>query len=212
MEIDLTRPLKLYRYSERKWLERSLELGEFRLRPATDYKQHETDAARHDDELVRIKKSPASSVLINIESTGQTIQPIGEVVYRSEVGTNYLTICFSKHWDEQLFDEFPDTDACLVIHEVEDFCARFHLAAELMLPQWTGIDAAIVYGGRSNLGAVFSKPIQFILQNEWRFAWHPHVPVSQLAPVKITIGSIADIAEIIDRQVHAHQRSGSSLV
>lgn len=125
MEIDLTRPSKLYRYSERKWLERSLELGEFRLRPATDYKQHETDAARHDDELVRIKKSPASSVLINIESTGQTIQPIGEVVYRSEVGTNYLTISFSKHWDEQLFDEFPDTDACLVIHEVEDFCARF---------------------------------------------------------------------------------------
>ncbi len=31
--IDVQRPLKLYRYSERPWLERSMTLGEFRLRP-----------------------------------------------------------------------------------------------------------------------------------------------------------------------------------
>jgi hypothetical protein len=199
MEIDLTRPPKLYRYSERKWLERSLELGEFRLRPATDYKQQETDAARHDDELVRINTSPASAVTITIERTGQTIKPIGDVVYRSEVGTNYLTICFSKRWDEHLFDDFPGTNACLVVHNVDDFCERFHSAAELALPQWAGIDAAVVYGGKSNLGAVFSKPLQFIVQHEWRFAWHPHTPVKELAPVLLTIGSIADIAEIVER-------------
>jgi hypothetical protein len=199
MEIDLTRPPKLYRYSERKWLERSLELGEFRLRPATDYKQQETDAARHDDELVRINTSPASAVTITIERTGQTIKPIGDVVYRSEVGTNYLTICFSKRWDEHLFDDFPGTDACLVIHNVDDFCERFHSAAELALPQWAGIDAAVVYGGKCNLGAVFSKPLQFIVQHEWRFAWHPHTPIKELAPVLLTIGSIADIAEIVER-------------
>ena len=199
MEIDLTRPPKLYRYSERKWLERSLELGEFRLRPASDYKQHETDAARHDDELVRTNQSQAGSVSITVERTGQLIKPIGEVVYRSEVGTNYLTTCFSKRWDEHLFDDFPETDACLVIHDVEDFCERFHSAAELMLPQWAGIDAAVVYGGKSNLGAVFSTPLRFILQHEWRFAWHPQAPIAQLAPVLLTIGSIADIAEIIDR-------------
>jgi hypothetical protein len=199
MEIDLTRPPKLYRYSERKWLERSLELGEFRLRPATDYKQQETDAARHDDELVRINTSPASAVTITIERTGQTIKPIGDVVYRSEVGTNYLTICFSKRWDEHLFDDFPGTNACLVVHNVDDFCERFHSAAELALPQWEGIDAAVVYGGKSNLGAVFSKPLQFIVQHEWRFAWHPHTPVKELAPILLTIGSIADIAEIVER-------------
>jgi hypothetical protein len=31
--IDVQRPLKLYRYSQKPWLERSLTLGEFRLRP-----------------------------------------------------------------------------------------------------------------------------------------------------------------------------------
>jgi hypothetical protein len=33
--IDVHRPAKLYRYSERSWLERSMSLGEFRLCPPT---------------------------------------------------------------------------------------------------------------------------------------------------------------------------------
>ncbi|MDQ2138025.1 hypothetical protein RBI14_07575 [Alcaligenaceae bacterium B3P038] len=207
MKIDIMRPPKLYRYSEKKWLERSLDLGEFRLRPATDYKKQETDAARHDDELVRINTSPASSVSITIMLTGQTIKPIGEVVYRAEVGTNYLTICFSKHWDEHLFNDFPGTDACLVIHEVDDFCERLHRAAQLALPKWAGMDATVVYGGKSELGAVFSKPLQFILQHEWRFAWRPPQRVEELSPVLLTIGSIADIAEIVERPSLAASRS-----
>jgi len=64
METDIIRPNKLYRYSEKKWLERSLTLGEFRLRPASDYNTVENDTARQDNELLRIRKSPASSVII----------------------------------------------------------------------------------------------------------------------------------------------------
>lgn len=62
MIINPTPPPKLYRYSEKKWLERSLEVGEFRLRAASDYKSQELDSARHDNELVRINKSSAESV------------------------------------------------------------------------------------------------------------------------------------------------------
>jgi hypothetical protein len=202
VQIDLTRPSKLYRYSKKKWLEKSLHLGEFRLRPASDYKKQESDLARHDDELVRINKSPASAVTITGESTGQRIRPIGDVTYRSEVGTNYLTICFSDRWDELLFNDFPGTDACLVIHNVEKFSERFHAAAELALPDWFGMDAPVVYGGSSAFGAVFSKPLQFIIQHEWRFAWSPPVSIEHIEPIKIGIGSISDIAEIIERPSH----------
>ena len=198
MEIDITPPPKLYRYSERKWLERSLELGEFRLRPASDYKLQEFDSARHDNELVRIDKSPAGAVTIFNESTGQEIKPIGEITYTSNVGTNYFIICFSKCWDERLFDEFPHTDSCLVINDVEEFYNRLYLATELALPQWSGFDAAVVYGGFSKMGSVFSKPIQFSSQHEWRFSWLPPIATESLDPVIITIGSIADIAEIVD--------------
>ncbi|MQR00961.1 hypothetical protein [Glaciimonas soli] len=199
MQIDMTRPSKLYRYSERKWLERSLNFGEFRLRPASDYKNHETDHARHDDELIRVSKSPANTVTITVEGTGQQLKPIGEIVYQSEVGTNYLTICFSEIWDELLFQDFPGTDACLVIHDVETFAERFHAEAQSALLEWGGIDAPVVYGGDSPLGAVFSKPLPFILQKEWRFAWRPPVPIHHIEPITISIGSIANIAEIIER-------------
>jgi len=199
MKIDVSRPKKLYRYSEKVWLERSLKLGEFRLRPASEYKLQEIDPARHDDELVRTSKSPASSVNITIERTGKTIKPIDEVSYRSEVGTNYLTICFSHRWDERLFHEFSNSDSCLIIHDVQEFCDRFHTAAERILPEWAGFDAAVEYGKQSKLGAVFSKPPQFTLQQEWRFAWRPSSPLEHLDPIIIQVGNIMDIAEIVER-------------
>ena len=120
-------------------------------------------------------------------------------VYRSETGTNYLTICFSKQWDKKLFEVFPDTDACLVVHNVDEFCERVHLAAEKILPQWSGMDASIVYFGESKLGAVFSKPRHFFYQHEWRFAWSPITIKNHIEAITICIGSIENIAEIVDR-------------
>jgi len=198
MEIDVTRPNKLYRYSEKKFLDRSLILGEFRLRPASDYTAIEKDIARQDNELVRTHKSPASSVTIENIRTGERAQPIGDVVYRSETRTNYLTICFSKQWDEKLFEVFPDTDACLIIHNVDEFCERVHFAVEKALPQWAGMDAPIVYFGSSKLGAVFSKPRRFFYQHEWRFAWLPITTRKHIEPITISIGNIENIAEIVE--------------
>ena len=199
MKIDLTYPKNLYRYSEKKWLERSLLLGEFRLRPASDYKQQETDLARHDDELIRTTVSSGEFVSITSIETGKRIKPVGDVVYQSHVGTDYFTTCFSRSWDISLFDEFPGTDACLVIHEPEKFSERFHLAVEKILPNWAGIDAAVTYGGKNKLGAVFSKPLKFMYQDEWRFAWHPGKLISKLTPIVVSIGCISDITSVVDR-------------
>jgi hypothetical protein len=159
----------------------------------------EADQARHDDELVRIDRSPASAVTITVQDTGQQIIPIGEVVYRSEIGTNYLTVCFSDRWDTHLFDDFQGSDACLVIHDVEAFSERFHEAVTLVLPNWAGIDGPVAYGGPSSLGPVFSKPFQFVVQHEWRFAWCPFKPIQEIEAINISMGSIANIAEIIER-------------
>ena len=199
MQLDVTHPSKLYRYSEAKWLDRSLRLGEFRLRPAAAYKHLEGDSARHDDELVRDRSSPGSQVRITDVSTGKEIEPIGPVTYRSEVGSNYLTVCFSKVWDERLFSDFPNTDSCLVVHRVEEFSERLHLAVEAILPEWAGIDASVVYGGSSPFGAVFSKPLQFILQHEWRFAWRPASTLEHIEPLTVSIGSIEQIAEVVEK-------------
>lgn len=196
MHVDLARPKKLYRYSDRQWLEKSLQHGEFRIRPASDYKFVETDQARHDDEIVRTYSTPGKDVIITLQS-GQLIEPLGDIQYRNDVGTNYLTLCFSSRWDHFLFEDFPNTDSCLVIHEVEEFCERMHLAAATELPEWAGLDGAVLYGGSSPLGAIFSKPLQFIAQHEWRFAWRPPVEHIELLPISISVGSIERIAEIV---------------
>ena len=198
MQLDLTRPNKLYRYSDRQWLEKSLLFGEFRIRPASDYKTVEEDLARHDDELIRQYSSPGKDVRIIMES-GREIAPVGDVNYRYAVGTNYLTLCFSDRCDNLLFDEFPNTNSCLIVHNVDEFCERMHNAVESALPKWAGVDGAVLYGGSSPLGAVFSKPLRFIVQHEWRFAWYPPAVQNQLMPILVSIGNIEKIAELVPK-------------
>jgi hypothetical protein len=189
----------LYRYSQRAWLERSLRFGEFRIRPAVHYKLVETDAARNDDELVRIRVVDPAHVKITHTVTRRQILPIGPVTFRSKINTDYLVLCFSTVWEEKLFDKFAGTDSCLIIHEPDEFCERIHVAAEAFLPSWCGIDAAVTYGGKSQLGPAFSKPLRFFEQQEWRFAWIPPDSVKIRKPVTLSIGNIEAIAELRTR-------------
>jgi len=170
-KLDCPRPPKLYRYSERRWLERSLQLGEFRLRPAVDDPQ----------------RNPPR---------GEPILPFRPAAGRANAAANYLTLSLGQVWDERLFDAFPEADCCLIIHDAESFGERIHRAAQLALPNWAGIDAAISYGMPSALGAAFSKPKPFAAQKEWLFAWRPIQPSMSVNPVLIRIGSIEGIAEL----------------
>jgi hypothetical protein len=197
MQLNLTRPRKLYRYGELKWLTSALHLGEFRLRPASDYKSLVNDEARYDDELLRVRKSPGAAVTITMLDSGQQLKPIGDVTYENSVGTNYRTLCFSERWDEHLFDDFENSDACLVIHEVDEFSERLHAAVAAVLPNWAGLDARVSYGVKSEHGAVFSKPLEYITQHEWRFAWLPPSVRVHLEPLSICIGSLEHLAEIV---------------
>lgn len=98
-----------------------------------------------------------------------------------------------------MFDDFAPSDSCLIIHEVNKFSERLHGAAQEQLPGWVGMDAPVVYGGKSPLGVVFSKDLSFIVQHEWRFAWYPPSSCEQRASRLVRIGSIERIAEVVRR-------------
>jgi hypothetical protein len=195
--IDCHRPERLYRYSKAEYLKRSLRFGEFRLGPAADYNDLVDDAARNDNELLRLQSTDGTAVRMSVVGGSSDIKPVREVHYRSEIHSNYFVSCFSTA--PNLFPELPDTNACLVITKVEEFCNRFHAAAELHLPGWAGMDAAVSYIGRNTLGAVFSKPLRFHNQREWRFGWLPYVPVTDLQATFVTIGNIEDLGHIVRR-------------
>ncbi len=172
MSASLARPERLYRFSEKKWLQRSLRLGEFRLQPLSVYASQASGQARAQDASLRVLRTP---------------------------GPDFLVVSFTDRFDVAMFDDYPHADACLVIHDVEAFGERLQSVVERKLPQWAGIDAPVSYGARSELGAVFSRPLADAAQAEWRFAWRATRPVAQVQAVTVAIGSIEKIAEVIDR-------------
>lgn len=163
------RPKNLYRYSQRQWLERSLQFGEFRLRPSAP----------------------------QVPAAAEQILPFG--ARQPGAATSYLTLSLANAWDDKLFDAFGGADCCLVIHDAEQFGERIHRAAQRLLPSWAGIDAAVSYGVPSPLGAAFSKTRPQAAEKEWLFAWRPTQVTLVSNPVVIQIGSIEGIAELRQR-------------
>lgn len=195
MEIDVSRPDKLYRYSERRWLERSLLFGEFRLMPASYCKGLETDSARQDDELCRLRKIAPKDVQITGED-GQIIVPIGDVEFTTPLLRDYLIACFSTRWNPVNGGGFGDSDACLVIHDPEEFLERMHVELDRVIPGGNSVDSAVSYGLPHRLGVAYSKPAFYSDQHEHRLTVLPpdDRPLSKLM---ISIGSIESIAEIV---------------
>ncbi|MDB5841367.1 MAG: hypothetical protein JWQ23_3319 [Herminiimonas sp.] len=170
--VDCERPAKLYRYSERRWLERALTAGEFRLRPMLD------------DSLGNPRLRPFQGTGARVAATA-----------------GYLTLSLAREWDPSLFGEFGGADCCLVIHNTEEFGERVHRAVQRVLPTWAGIDAAISYGIPSPLGKAFSRTSDHAKEKEWLFAWRPTQPTITLNPIVIQIGSMEDIAELREKAV-----------
>ncbi len=194
MEINCVRPEKLYRYSERKWLERSLRLGEFRLMPASFYTELEGDAARQDYELCRSRSVAPELVYISRED-GQLIRPIGEVMFTNRLLRDYLMICFSSHRYPEDAGGFSGADACLVIHDPEELLERLHAKIEAAVRGGISMDASVSYGVPHELGVAYSKPAAYAAQCEYRLTVLP--PDDRLlSPLLISIGSIEAIAEI----------------
>ena len=196
MQSDRTRPQKLYRYSERQWLDRSLRFGEFRLRPASDYKEMEDSTARKDDEQNR--KFVLRNPKITHVSTGQPIIPIGDVVRSSNMDTDYLILCLATLYSDHFYQDFKGADSCLIIHNPSEFFNRMYAVIDSALPcSWVAIDGPVAYGRPSTLGVPFTKPEDFIFQYEWRFACLPIPSLNRCKSTMITLGSIEDIAEIV---------------
>lgn len=195
MEIDASRPEKLYRYSERHWLERSLLIGEFRLMPASYYKELEADSARQDDELCRLRKMAPEDVQITDE-VGRIIVPIGDVEFTTRLLRDYLMACFSTSWNPADGGGFGGCDACLVIHDPEEFLERMHVELNRVIAGGSSVDSAVSYGSPHLLGVAYSKPAFYSDQHEYRLTVLPpdDRPLSSLI---ISIGSIESIAEIV---------------
>lgn len=113
-----------------------------------------------------------------------------------DASRGFLMLRMTHCWDERRFDGGPGHDSCLVIHDAEQFGERIHRAAQKLLPDWTGIDAAVSYGKPSPLGAAFSRSSQMADEKEWLFAWRPITIGTPVKRLVVRIGTVEAIAEI----------------
>ncbi|TFW24024.1 hypothetical protein [Duganella callida] len=115
--------------------------------------------------------------------------------------SNCLTLSFSQVWDAKLFEQF-NADACLIIHNTEEFGERIHRAVQRTLPSWAGIDGAVEYGQRAALGAAFTKTAAEAHEQEWQFAWRAMQANLSLNPVAIRVGNLENFAELRARDTY----------
>jgi len=217
--VNCTPEKNIYRYSKLKYLKDAHRNGHFFIFPALEYIRKEYDAARKDNELVHEKVvNPETVTITTLDKT--PIIPVGDVTFSTYfLPIDSYILCFAYDYDERLYDEFEGSDACLTIHDVEEFARRLHAAFEKAMPSHIGANGRVTYGKhQSSFGVLFSKPKSYIYQREYRFSWIPEKPtrlldvmafinrnheeIREMIPphVEIYTGPLDDISTLIERR------------
>ena len=166
-------------------------------RPGKLYFYADRDSVERAFQSGEFRLRPATPGLPSGAPQVSQILPFGPSKSLASVG--FLTLSLSTILHTPLYQN------CVVIHNTEEFGERLHRAVQQALPQWAGIDAAVTYGSASPLGSVFTKTIQLSPQQEWLFAWRPMQPSLALNPIQVQIGSLAEIADLLEPQHVAPQ-------
>lgn len=210
---------KIYKYGQENHIKDAHENGSFLIAPAIEYMRQEYDSARKDNEVVHKKKVKPESIQITTQDN-TSIQPISDIVFSDfHTSIDSYILCFSYAHDKGLYKEFKDSDACLIIHDVDEFSRRIHSEFRRLMPSHLGINNRVSYSSHpSPFGVLFSKPIDYIYQREYRFSWIPEYSekmsnvndiingnwneIRKKIPekIKITLGSLQDISSIEFKQ------------
>ena len=200
------------RYGRLQWMRALLECGQLLLSPASYYKAIEHGLARRDDELVvKVFISPYDYELglVHESITCLAPQPSLGTVSVHKPSDHYL-YSVTVRFDFRHFIDFGEdgepAEACVLIHNQEEFERRLRDAVHQALPDWWDVsfDAAkyvdpyFVLQGISGAEIYSVKDIRFIYQGEYRLMAIPPLgnkdPLSRLP---LELGPLSDIAELI---------------
>jgi hypothetical protein len=207
---------KIYRYGEFEHINDAYENGNFKISPALEYIKEEYDEARKDNEQIHSINLSSDRTKLTLEKNNKVIKPIGDITNHTVlVAADSYILCFSYEYDEALYDKFGKSDCCLVVNDVVEFVNRMHTTFAKEMPNYYGCNSRVTYSKHlSPFGILFTKPKRFIYQREYRFVWIPYKsnkiiePIKLInkefeelkklipEPVKISIGSLKDIASI----------------
>jgi hypothetical protein len=175
------------------------ETGRIRLGPAASYDDPSLDIARKDDEL-SFQMDIDTSVFPVLGPGARNVGPRFPI--RGSYKTNYYILCTSSCLRARLFLDF-DAEACLIINNPEKFKERLFRSITSTLPLFSLKAKRVEYYdplwvAPVEVRPIFSKHFRYAYQEEVRFAAIPPDSVSNLDPVFLSLGSLKDIATIVD--------------
>lgn len=202
--IDLNKCI--FKFGKRVHLEALLNEGKLRIAQASYYSDPSLNAAIRDDELQFNFEMHLKGFRIQTldqrtrQPTGETY-PIGNVSMTKRMPSDYWILCLAHAYPLRAFDDFG-ADACLVIREPQLFEKRLMDAVAQTKLAHGGIIDGVDYldpfnSDPTKMIPFFSKHFRYAYQKELRVVWVPLKSSPKLKPLFITIGSIADVAELL---------------
>jgi hypothetical protein len=183
---DYERPKMLFRLAKAARNEEFLREGRVRFSPASGYKDTTAPAAVGDDEL---------------EMAWYDEKLIAHV-------DDYYCLCLSSEYDYRLFTDFH-ADSCVAIRHPDEFIQRLGKAVEEYNKRGPDNPIAVLRGApifyidpfnvaapTTAMEVQFTKHFRFAYQTEYRYVLSPSKNIP-LEPIFLTLGPIADIADIV---------------
>lgn len=188
-----------FRYTNRQYAEEMLAEGKVRIGAASLVEKLDSDMARFDKELEKSSYLPGKHVHLVTEDGRK--QPITSDFCTTVSLPDYYFLCMSLDWDSALFNDFS-ADCCVVIKEPDIFCERLGKVTERELSGWEFHDILVEYYDpyerirNQRLNAGSSKDFCYAYQRENRFIWFHPQGIPAQGYKFLSLGSLADIAEI----------------
>jgi hypothetical protein len=204
----------LFRYGNLTWLKAFRDHGRIRWGSASHYNDSAHDEARRDDELERQWSfcGDGFKIVPRQENIGCDLSPIplsGRVPVSRKASSDYYVLCASSTLEPRLFSDFS-ADCCAVIRDPTALVHRIRKAMRSWAWPWdcpvrsweVSLDRIRYFDpfdtGLVQFPPVFSKPIKYLYENEYRFVLFPTEPrVALQEHVEFFVGSLTDIVDLI---------------
>ncbi|MEN6433614.1 MAG: hypothetical protein WA096_01120 [Smithella sp.] len=196
---DILKKPYLVRYGKYNHIFEAYKYGRIRLAAATSYSDTSLNPAMRDEELThRIELDTRVFRIVGPE--GPVLS--GRLPIKRTLNTNFYVLCTSLCLKTRLFLDF-ESDACLIITDPDAFKERLSRELTRALPSFKQKAERVEYYdplcvALTEMRPIFWKHFRHSYQEEVRFAAISPEPTTVLEPVFVNIGSLEDIATLID--------------
>lgn len=193
----------LYRFGSFRHLLPDFEAGLVRISPASSYSDSGLDSARKDEEKEKSSYMVGQYTKITA-SDGRPIPIIGDVK-KTVSTTDYYLLSMAADYDELLFDDFG-SDCYMVVADPDRLAGRLEANSKEQLPGWVFHHNPVEYFDPYEVppghyhDPLMTKDFSYAYQREYRFIWMPKPGARAGGHLKIPVGQLADIGEVLQRQ------------